>query len=729
MRTRVTTAYIFFMVYILSAVGYAAPWEQSAKIAGNVKELKASPEWYHGFVALLDESAFPFAAVENQVIGAGFEHGQGRGFAFAHSAYAEPHREFFRDNSELVKNMMRWAAKTSDYNQATFLTIDSRCYSNLKRLGYKAEMIDVKKLNDRDPAGLIFIVNLGHLGLDDVDRVESFVRRGGALWAGCTSWWQLEHEDPIEGPTNVLMRKFGMVMTLSGMNVPNSTFSLPPQCSPYVIRSKAIQTLNNIENETLSDSDFQCLNNSIINSLSFDSDFDLSKQWKDFDKYKETLFQNGNEGKRYYSRRHRVIQRLLMGYLNLRAKSYFTQPDKAETLTGIDVSFPGKPEPGAVRVTKTVGVNPAVPDWASTGLYAPPGATITVTVPEAAVKSGKYSIRIGCHKDLLWHKDEWLRYPEISFTAPLNKQTVSVNSAFGGLIYIVVPDSASAQTSPIQFVISGAIEAPLYVLGKTTKEEWEAMKKLGAPWGELASDKIVVSIPREQILSVDDPEKVIRWWDSVLDTDADLACIPHERQCPERITADVQISMGYMHSGYPVMTPMEVVDGLVSCHGDNWGYFHELGHNHQNRDWVFTGSVEVSVNWFTLYCFETLLKDPQDVPGARMNPQKCKYLYESYARRGKNWDDWKRDPFLGLVLFIELKQRYGWDAYKQTIAQYHSLSSSQRPRSDQEKLDQLFVRFSKVVNENTLPILVDRWNVPLSEEAKKTISALPAMRQ
>ena len=70
MRTRVITAFIYFIVYILSAVSFAATWEESAKIAGSVTQLKASPQWYHGIMVLLDESAFPFAAVGNQVIGA-----------------------------------------------------------------------------------------------------------------------------------------------------------------------------------------------------------------------------------------------------------------------------------------------------------------------------------------------------------------------------------------------------------------------------------------------------------------------------------------------------------------------------------------------------------------------------------------------------------------------------------------------------------------------------------
>lgn len=720
---------ISFLLCCLTVVSYAAQWEESARIVGSVKEIKASTEWCHGTMVLLGDSTFPVAAIGNQIFGAGYEYGQGRGLAFAHSAYSEPYREFFHDNPELIKNMVCWLTKNPDPSKATFLTINSRYNSHLVRMGYKVELIDVKQLSEMDPIGKIFLIETSRLTHDDVDGVVEFVRRGGALWASCTPWYVLKKEDPNSYPSNVIMKKFGLAFTPDWIRSYPSTIPLPVQCSKYVIRANAIETLNNLENENLSDDDLQRLSEAILNSLAVDADFDLSKQWKDFDKYKDSLFHSENEYKRL-PKRQRVAERLLIGFMNRKAIMCFTDPEKAKTLTDIDVSFPGKPEDGAQTITKTVEIDPAVPDWSSTGLYAPPGATISVIVPEAALKAGQFSIRVGCHKDLLWHKKEWLRYPEISFTAPLDKQTVTVNSVFGGLIYIVVPHQAAQKiTSPVQFIISGAIEAPLYELGKTTKEEWAEMKKLGSPWGELASSKLIVSIPRSVIQTIDDPEKIMRWWDSVLDADADLACVPHERKRPERITADVQISLGYMHSGYPVMTPMEVVEGLASCTGDNWGYFHELGHNHQNYDWVFTGSVEVSVNWFTLYCFENIVKSPQDVPGSRMNPQRCKSLYESYARRGKKWEDWKRDPFLGLVLFIELKQRYGWDAYKKTIAQYHDLSSSERPRSDQEKIDQLFIRFSKVVNENTLPILVDRWNVPLSEEAKKTIGSLPKMKE
>ena len=48
------------------------------------------------------------------------------------------------------------------------------------------------------------------------------------------------------------------------------------------------------------------------------------------------------------------------------------------------------------------------------------------------------------------------------------------------------------------------------------------------------------------------------------------------------LVADTQISAGYMHAGYPLMTQMDIVDVIVdkellftNKHGGTWGFYHE----------------------------------------------------------------------------------------------------------------------------------------------------------
>src|SRR5687767_13981526 len=117
----------------------------------------------------------------------------------------------------------------------------------------------------------------------------------------------------------------------------------------------------------------------------------------------------------------------------------------------------------------------------------------------------------------------------------------------------------------------------------------------------------------------------MRFWDQVLDAVADLACIPRERKRPERIVADVQISAGYMHSGYPIMTHLDSVAQTVQFHrmkSGTWGHFHELGHNHQRGEWTFSGTGEVTCNWFSLYVMETLCGKPPGQGHDAMEPAK-----------------------------------------------------------------------------------------------------------
>ncbi len=100
--------------------------------------------------------------------------------------------------------------------------------------------------------------------------------------------------------------------------------------------------------------------------------------------------------------------------------------------------FPGKVPADAKRVTQKVDIDPSVPAWHSTGLYAAAGEKITVTVPADLAGKG-LAVRIGCHTDTLYHLESWSRAPDISRSVALRSDKTETANAFGGLIYIDVP--------------------------------------------------------------------------------------------------------------------------------------------------------------------------------------------------------------------------------------------------------------------------------------------------
>ena len=130
------------------------------------------------------------------------------------------------------------------------------------------------------------------------------------------------------------------------------------------------------------------------------------------------------------------------------------------------------------------------------------------------------------------------------------------------------------------------------------------------------------------------------WWDGVMDACADLATIPRVRERPERYVADEQISAGYMHAGYPIMTHLDAAPRFVdlanlSTKGD-WGMFHEMGHNHQHRDWTFGGTTEVTCNLFSLYCMETC--SSEGAGHGSMSPETIARNAALYRKGGSTFD-------------------------------------------------------------------------------------------
>ena len=131
-------------------------------------------------------------------------------------------------------------------------------------------------------------------------------------------------------------------------------------------------------------------------------------------------------------------------------------------------------------------------------------------------------------------------------------------------------------------------------------------------------------------------------WEDHLARAADLAAIPAVRPRAERFVVDVQTSAGYGHSGYPIVAFLDWTDGALDPVG-SWGLFHELGHNHQNLDWVLPGSTECSVNLWSVYLHEAI-GIPRDVAHPAIAPEARADRLASYLADGADfaadWNVW-----------------------------------------------------------------------------------------
>jgi len=389
-------------------------------------------------------------------------------------------------------------------------------------------------------------------------------------------------------------------------------------------------------------------------------------------------------------------------------------------------NFPGKVAQGATRVKRTVELPRALHGWISTGLYAEAGETIQVRAPINAT-TAMLQLQIGSHTDKLWHLDNWQRLPDVVVRTPINKPDVTLKNPMGGLIYVVVPDGFGTKT-PLQIEIAGAVESPRFVLQETTAEDWRGVERnKPAPWAEIASDKLILTVPSTIARQIDDPAALMQFWDQVIGAQADLAAVPKERARPERIVADVQISHGYMHSGYPIMTHMDAAQFMTRLtdlqFGKNaWGLFHELGHNRQSRDWTFDGTTEVTVNLFTLFALEQATKLPEGdrgLPVFREIPDKAKKYWAA-----PDFSVWKSDPFLALWMYVQMRDEFGWEPFKKVFAEYAAMKREERPQTEEQKRDEWMVRFSRKVGKNLGPFF-QAWGVPTSGAARNAIRSLP----
>ena len=406
------------------------------------------------------------------------------------------------------------------------------------------------------------------------------------------------------------------------------------------------------------------------------------------------------------------------------------QPAAARAYPGAR-DYPGEVARDTPRIERECRVPLAVPRWHSTGLYAPAGGPIRISIPPDASGTG-LAVRIGPHTDSLWHLDSWQRAPDISLAWTLDSAQTDVVSPYGGLVYIEVPERIaiearrSGESPTVLVTIAGAVEAPYFKLGVTGADEWRSrIRTLGAPWAELATDKVVLTVPASEVRELDDPAALMAFWDSLIDAASDLRGIPRDRPFPHRYVADVQISAGYMHAGYPIMTHLDAsipMTRLDQMRKGQWGLFHELGHNHQDSMWTFEGTGEVTCNLWSIYLLETCCGTTWE-PGNEGHGNRERRWAE-YDADGRPFGKWQSDPFLALQMYEQVKNRFGWQPFTAVFREYDRLPRDQRPKGTQEQIDQWMVRLSRACGHSLAPFF-DAWGVPITDGARAEVKDLP----
>ncbi len=686
-----------------------APQDPAAELLKDVREIGSpgSP----GSLSVWGEDAFVAVAGKRgklavPVVAAGTLE-KGRVVAFSHDGYLAKAAADEADTGKLLENALAWTGRKVSLRVGVLghepaARLKARA---LTRAGWVSELADLD----------VLILSRASLSDAEIEAVSKFVRGGGGLLAALTGWGWLQGagDKPMTSNSlNRLLAPAGIGWTDGFAERTGKAGFAVASVPPLVHGLRAFEALVDL---TKRKNDAELLQAS---DAAMDAFRLLPKDDTKMRPRLEALL--AERGAALVPTAKAPLGRPLDRFLlacqlesirDLPASRVKAHPAAAE--------FPGAVPADAPAVSRAITIDLAVPGWHSTGLYSPPGKVVTVAAPAGT----NLTLRIGAHSDRLWHHARWSRVPDIARSVPLRGEKTEAASPFGGLVYIEVPSNAKPGAPSL--TISGAVEAPFYERGKTDAAEWKLIRARPGPWAELATRKVILTVPSSEIRALDDPGPLMELWDRILDAAADLAAIPHDRRRPERYVSDVQISAGYMHSGYPIMTHLDAASamaGLEKMTKGQWGLVHELGHNHQQGDWTFEGTGEVTNNLFSLYLLETVCgvkggdgHDDLRNPGRRI---------AAYLGRGARFADWKDDPFLALQTYVQLKDAFGWDAFKKVFAEYRDLPREKRPKNDDEKRDQWMVRFSRTAGKNLGPFFV-AWGIPTSAAARDSIKDLP----
>ncbi|KAH0616310.1 hypothetical protein JD844_027337 [Phrynosoma platyrhinos] len=384
----------------------------------------------------------------------------------------------------------------------------------------------------------------------EVEKIQEFVSEGGGLLIGGQAWsWAAENtafSAIAEYPGNKILNKFGIGILEKVLDVTNQSYpvdSTRDVSSSYQFRNALFQFKQHIMNQQALTSPYsswvqklaqdaaEFIKIPATNSpLFFSVDEDLM----------ELVKQSGIPDVSVSSPIKSNSDKAFL--IILSSELYNNLPEFQKLVPRLNqhlgTHYPISPP----QIISINGKNNGKEAWRSTSLYLPPGKTASLLFPSSVINAN-LQVQIGCHSDDLSDAEELKRAPVVVRRFEVKTHRMEVSSLWGGLLYIIVPEKSSV--GHISITITGAVKAPYFKHGETRLSDWQnTIHHSTVPWTELETENIILTVPTDEAQNINSPDVLLTIWDNMMSAVAKLASIPDVFPRPERIVADVQISVG-----------------------------------------------------------------------------------------------------------------------------------------------------------------------------------------
>ena len=259
-------------------------------------------------------------------------------------------------------------------------------------------------------------------------------------------------------------------------------------------------------------------------------------------------------------------------------------------------------------------------------------------------------------------------YVQNVYLTPGNN-TIKVQKS--GLIYIRYEGVEGQHKATVKF-LSGIVPAAFYVAGKTTKEQWRGMLNTytGSTEAVLFGGKVIIVVNRRLALDnvSQDQELLLKNANAIWNYEDEISGLDnsseihkpnvHNHLMTESSNNEYYMAAYQYGTFYNNTTAIQVL--VKPDEMNTWGPWHELGHHHQQRSYLWNNMTEVSVNIYSLYV------EKKAGANNRFKDEGTWKKIKSYLNQSpslKNYDKTDLDLFVKLGLFMQLYLAYGDDFF------------------------------------------------------------------